>query len=231
MITAVKFSTATRIRCTTVVSFLAGLVLLSQVAFANVNPDIPRIDAPVTVDGNLSEAAWQQAAQISVPLRLYQTPVEPHDLSATAKVFWSERGLHVGVTVTDNVLLFAETTRQMAEHDSVEVWLGHFWIQVSPTPAGGTLKNVSFVREFPPLDLTIEAAAVAGENGYTVEILVPARTFTSTTGAELRSGSTFRLGLSVRDRDDANTRARGPLYYPARMGWNAPNSQALATLR
>ena len=193
--------------------------------------DLRRVDGPITLDGRIDEAAWEQATRIDVPVRLYQPAPDPENLSAEVRAFWNDAGLWVAAAITDDTLLFTDNVRDLGEYDSFSVWVNHFWIQASPAEGAPALLRYRYLQGFPPKPFEARAAAVKGESGYTVEVFVPAATVTEATGTAFGPGATIPLAFTVTDRDDPETRGRAILYFPARFGWNSPASMAQTTLR
>lgn len=188
-------------------------------------------DGEIILDGQLNEPVWQRATVIEIPLKLYETPRSSEDLSAVARVFWNDAGLYVAATVTDDTLLFPPNTRHMAEWDSFEVWVNHLWIQVSPSAEGDDmLLRYRYLKGFPARSFETQAAVSRHETGYTAEVFIPAATVAAATESRFERGATLPFAVGVTERDDPDQRGRAVLTFPARFGWNSPESMAAATL-
>lgn len=144
-----------------------------------------------------------------------QPPASREDLAGMAELRWSDAGLHLVVTVTDQYLdLPAAEETEWWERDSVEFWVGsrqyairggewgaNLWASGEPTEEAGA---------------AWERTAV----GYRAEAHLPPEALPG-----LTPGTRFPFAVGVNDSD--GTGRLRQLYYPG--GWQHSNPDTFAT--
>jgi len=215
----------------------AALLAIGAVASAQsglekskIELEIPVVQGSITVDGVLNENVWNNAAKISIPEILYTT-VDEADLSGEVLVFWNASGLFAGFRVTDDQLLFAGQRDNLWAFDSVSLWLNNLWIQVGLGDDGNPRAQLDVVAGFPRFESAYDVAISRSQNGYVVELFVPARVISNALGIDWVSGTTFAFAAGLADRDEGDRTASTPRYFPNWFGWNNLASMATATLK
>ena len=158
--------------------------------------DIPRIDAPVTIDGNLDEPVWRRAALLT-GFSVYQ-PVDnqPSPDSTEVLVWYSRDAIHFGIRAFEPhgpVSSSLADRDHIASDDHVELHLDTFGernralvfivnplgVQADGTKSegGGFIPgaNVSPGQNDLSADFQWESRGRLTEGGYEVEILIPFR--------------------------------------------------------
>ncbi|MEM7137158.1 MAG: carbohydrate-binding family 9-like protein [Myxococcota bacterium] len=208
--------------------------------------EVPKAKDPPRIDGALTDAAWRTAAQTGPFVNTLTG--EPASLVASAKLLWDEDYLYVGVEAVDATLrsVHRDTDDPLWEEDCVELMVappgsgaGYFEIEVSPR---GVVFDTRFDRPRAPapyghVGWTSDprvAVRLAGtlddfqaDEGYTVEIAIPWRSFGTPDRpvAAPAIGDRWRANFFVLDRsgDEQNAAAWsaplvGDFHVPARFG-------------
>ncbi len=213
--------------------FLAfGATALAQSGLqkSEVAVDIPSLQGSITVDGALSESVWSNALRIAIPEILY-TSVDPSDLSGDALIFWNASGLYVAFEVTDDDLQLAGERADLWAYDSASVWLDNLWIQVGLDQDGNSRARLDYLEGFPPFEADYDVAVVRSDNGYVVELFVPARVLEAALGSNWSAGAQYAFAVGLSDRDEGDRSSASPRYFPNWFGWNNVESMATATLK
>ncbi len=144
-----------------------------------------------------------------------EPPSDDRDLSATVELRWSDEGLHLAATVTDQQLhLPAPDEAEWWERDSVEFWIGAVQYAVRGGDWGANL----WCSRGP-----VEGARLAWErtgSGYKAEAHLP-----PTALPRLAPGTRFPFAVGVNDSDGAGRLRQ--LYYPG--GWQHSNTDTFVT--
>lgn len=202
----------------------------------------------IRIDGRLDEAGWQSTPSTNVFVNTVDGSAA--DLHASAKVLWNDEHLYVAFDVTNDSFLRNTLTGRDAhlwEQDAVEIMIdpdgdaqNYFELQVSPTAQVFDTRYDS--RRVPqPIghadwnaDVQAQVAARGTANddsddqGYTVEIAIPWRSFVGADGAALRApeaASSWRMNFYVMDTMREGQRSAGwsptlerDFHVPARFG-------------
>lgn len=194
---------------------------------------IPRVDAAITLDGNLGEAAWASAYRTNIPRRLLEQALSgTNEVSGEGRVFWNDEGLYVGIRVNDRRQFFAGDDNALREYDSVEVWLDTLWVQAGLTSKGQVRVTAVDMAFASLLGDEVTAAASRTSTGYTVELRISNAAAKAILGNELQPGSIIRLAFGISNRYKADEAAKARHYFPDRYTWNNPSeSFAVATLK
>lgn len=193
--------------------------------------DLAKVTDSISLDGKLSEDAWQQATAIDIPAKLGAPEKAKNDLSGQARFFWNDSALYIGIRVTDDKLFFTEKPKEMREYDSAEVWVDKLWIEAGPDKAGNPIVKLSQLGGFPPYKIDYQVGIAQSDTGYTIELAIPAQVLQDAVGEKLGEGETLKIAAGLKDRDDEKNAAKAPLYYPAIFGWNNVESMATARLK
>lgn len=147
---------------------------------------IPRTSAPIQLDGDLTDAAWQEAAVID---RFYETSpgdnVEPK-VRTVAYLTYDARYLYIGIRADDpnprsirapfvdrdgvigtddNIAIFLDTRND--KRSAIEIRVNPRGIQ-----ADGIFNDANFNEDFSP-DFFYDTAARIDEKGWTAEFRIP----------------------------------------------------------
>ncbi len=222
-------------RCTLTTFFVITLTLAlggvsSAQTQAEVSIDIPRLEGTVHADGILDENVWTNATRTELPLRLYQEADET-DLSGEALIFWNPAGVYVGARVTDDDLMLADESSDLAEFDSVAIWLNNLWIRAGLAHDESPRAQLDYLAGFHSFPVSFEVGIAKEDNGYTVELHIPSDVLEGALKVSWVAGTKigYAVGLSDRDQDDET--AKSLRYFPRWFGWNNTDSMAKATLR
>jgi hypothetical protein len=169
----------------------AGLATAQQPAAPNVPPPpapqmLKRTTAPITVDGDLSDAGWQQATVID---RFYETSpgdnTEPK-VRTVAWVTYDNRYFYIGVRADDprarNIRApFVDRDGVIGTDDNIAVFLdtrndkrSAIEIRVNPRgiQADGIFNDANFNEDFSP-DFYYDTAARIDDRGWSAEFRIP----------------------------------------------------------
>ena len=169
---------------------LAALLLLclASAAFAQAPPpmNVPRTEAPVTLDGVLDDAAWQSAAVID---KFYETsPGDniPAKVPTTAYITYDSRYFYIGIKADDpepakirapfvdrdgvigtddNIAIFLDTRND--KRSAIELRVNPRGIQ-----ADGIFNDANSNEDFSP-DFYYDTAAQITSTGWTAEFRIP----------------------------------------------------------
>lgn len=183
--------------------------------------DTPRLPGPIVIDGRGDD--WGVHG-----LRLDYLPMaepagawpDPVGFTAIAKIGWTTDGVVVLVHVRDDEATEAENDDELWTGDGVEAFLGFglddpraTQLIVSPgiDPAQKSLRSQTYLHgDDLPQDMPNPAAAVATEDGYTLEILMSWEAL----GVTPEVGETYTFQLLVNDLDGVFGRDQLG-WYPA----------------
>jgi len=183
-----------------------------------------RIDM-IVVDGNLTEASWQNAEPTSV-FTFWDGSVAPTSLQTTAKMLWDDEYLYIAFSARDPDVYatYAARDSRLWEQDNFEAFVtvpgttGYVELEGSPR---GTLWDGVFTNVFqgPGGNYTMATVQVAGrvngtlnnssdqDVGFTGEMRLPfADIYQGTPGGHPVNGTQLRLNLN-------------------RINWNTPATQ------
>jgi len=207
---------------------------------------VSRAAGAITLDGNLTEAAWATAVRTG-PLVNTMTGEAAGDTEAraTARLLWDDTNLYVGFEVTDQNVVDPSTNRDdhLWDNDAVEVMLdpngdgrNYFEFQVSPRnrlfdtrydtarqPAPfGHLDFNPGVRSGVQVRGTIDNPD-DNDNGYTAEIAIPwADVNQGLAHMPPVAGDSLRLNLFVMDKPKSGGQRAA--------AWSAPRRGDFHTL-
>ncbi|MEO0513905.1 MAG: sugar-binding protein [Planctomycetota bacterium] len=196
--------------------------------------DTPRLPRPIVIDGRGDD--WGVHG-----LRLDYLPMadpagawpDPVGFTAIAKVGWTADGVAVLVHVRDDEATEAKHDDQLWTADGVEAFLGFALTDsratqliVSPgiDPAHPALRSQSYVHGDLPENANNPAAAVATDDGYTVELLMTWEAL----GVTPEVGETYTFQLLVNDQDGEFGRDQLG-WYPAVD--SSSNRNSMQTIR
>jgi hypothetical protein len=194
---------------------------------------VPKVEAAITLDGNLGEAAWASAYRTNIPRRLLDDALSgTNEVSGEGRVFWNDDGLYFGIKVNDRRQYFVGDDGALREYDSVEVWLEKLWIQAGFTSKGQVKATVVDMGFTSLLEDEVTVAATKTSTGYTVEVHISNVAAKAILGQELRQGGVVRLAFGINNRYKADEAAKARHYFPDRYTWNNQSeSFAVATLK
>ncbi len=172
-----------------------ALVLFAWTALAQQPPapppapgpiTVPRINAPVTLDGDLSDAAWQQAAVID---HFYETsPGDniPAKVKTVAYLMYDERYFYIGILAEDPEpskirAPFVDRDAVIGTDDNIAVFLDtrndkRSALELRVNPRGiqgdGIYNDANQNEDFSP-DFFYDTAAKIGDKGWSAEYRIP----------------------------------------------------------
>jgi hypothetical protein len=148
-----RLATASRILFLQLIFLAVGGKFLTSLACAQSGASYTaerRIDT-IVIDGNLTEASWQNAAQTSV-FTFWDGSPAPVSLQTTAKMIWDDQYLYIGFMASDPDVYATYTARdsRLWEQDNFEVFVtvpgttGYVEVEGSPRGAiwDGVFTNV-----------------------------------------------------------------------------------------
>ncbi len=187
--------------------------------------DVPRAAAPPTIDGKLTDAAWERALVLTgvYPFGSTERRDEPE---TTWRLSWDADHLYLAFECQDTNLLAPELKRDapVFAHDCVELFLlprfetGVYWeLVIGP---GGSIYDALHVKyrdrwgRYGRPELDIEGLQVATrvrgtpndpsdtDEGYTVEVALPRAALPEYAHAPLAAGQTLHAMLVRLDKDN-----------------------------
>jgi hypothetical protein len=200
-----------------IVLLTAGVLLAPRVAVparAGADPNevaVPRVAAPLRIDGRLDDAAWRTAADLG-PL----TQREPREGTAPSertvvRLLVGEDALYVGVHCYDarpDAIVRTQMTRdaELAQDDSVEIVLDtfldhrngyYFQVNALGVQTDGLISNNNEPNK--EWDGIWHAAAAVAGDGWTVELAIPFKTLNFDPA---RSSWGFNLQRTIRRKQE-----------------------------
>jgi hypothetical protein len=174
--------------------------------------DVPRLTGAITVDGDLSDPAWQ-AVPWTPDLRRSLSTAAPRQRTR-AKLAWDDAALHVAFEVEDDEIRTPYTAddQPLYESEVVEVFLdanddGATYDEIELSPAdklfdarfaarrkGMDLAWASGTRHAVRLDGTLNAPADR-DRGWTAELAIPYAALSAVPQAPPRPGDRWRFNL------------------------------------
>lgn len=188
-------------------------------------PAIIRTDAPITVDGDLSEWAGL-GGQLEVDSSMVADATDvtdDSDLSLTAHLTYDDGWVYLGARVSDDVLVFERTGDAIWQNDSLEVWLG------GQQFAAALVDEAPYLHAFGGADTAdAEVAVVPGGasegGGYTVELAIPRAALEEALETSLGAGVSLPVAVGANDADEAGGERLGQIYFPEGWTWGEPDS-------
>jgi hypothetical protein len=202
----------------------------------------PRLN--VTVDGSFGE--WPNNwSTLSAIVHGRERWVDAADLGARLQLTWNSDGLYLAVEVMDDAYRPGPDGSDMWQGDALEI---NFDGQLAADYASPEISaddiqiGLSFGPDFQPArgyrwlpfdresTLTLPAVAVARQNGYSIEALIPWSAFDLPADA-VQPGATFGFNLAVNDNDsDKHSQQTVIASSPARTNHDNPTQWGTLTL-
>ena len=171
--------------------FALLLLLVAAVASADTPPppgpmNVPRTDAPITLDGDLSDAAWQHAAVID---KFYETSPSdniPAKIRTVAYVTYDKRYFYIGIRCDDPHpekirAPFVDRDAVIGTDDNIAVFLDtrndkRSALELRVNPRGiqgdGIFNDANQNEDFSP-DFFYDTAAKIDDKGWSAEYRIP----------------------------------------------------------
>lgn len=173
--------------------------------------EVRRVGRPVVVDGRLDE--WEGLKLVCTKMEHATGAREewygPEDCSFVWDVTYDDRGIWVGVKVSDEVVMGACGEREDA-HDEVVFMLRALdaskvgtsaWLSIALRPGQGT--NAWELCEGTPLPQGVEFAGVSESGGYGVEIGIP---YSALGVGSVSEWESMDVNVGVTDADSADAK-------------------------
>lgn len=165
------------------------LALLALLALPAAAIELPRVNAPVAIDGDLSDAAWQSAAKLEQFYEYQRGDNVAPPVPTTAYVMYDDRNLYIGIDCRDPEpskirAPFIDRDRVFGDQDNVAVILdargdGKVALQLRTNPRGiqaDAVNNDSQgTEDFSP-DFFYDTAAAITSTGWIAEYRIPLST-------------------------------------------------------
>ncbi|HEY4642437.1 MAG TPA: DUF5916 domain-containing protein, partial [Thermoanaerobaculia bacterium] len=163
------------------------LLLIAPVVRAANWPDRPTLHAvratsPITIDGDLSDAAWQSAPEFTDFTQHDPDDGKPSTLATSVRIVYDDKAIYFGVKMADDHLPTALRTRRdnfvNDDYLSINIDAQHDRLSgnaFTVTPAGEQLDTVLFndIGEDVSWDGVWESAITTGNDGWIAEIRIP----------------------------------------------------------
>jgi endo-1,4-beta-xylanase len=169
----------------------------------------------VTVDGDVTDAAWETAREIPVSIN------NGAKATATAKILWDEENLYVLATVNDSVL--NKDASDAWEQDSIEVFIDENNAKASSYQDDDKQYRINYenARSFNGkkcLDENVNSAAVVTADGYVIEAAF------KWTDIAPEVGTKVGFDIQINDANESGKRV-GYLNWADKTGngWSAPS--------
>ncbi|WP_199611539.1 carbohydrate binding family 9 domain-containing protein [Flocculibacter collagenilyticus] len=149
--------------------------------------DIPKINQPITMDGVLDEAHWQDALILSLDYVTWPDENVPAPLETTVYVYENGESLFVGFNAKDtspeNIRAFLRDRDNLWDDDSVGIKIDTYndhrlAYQFFVNPLGAQADSIEDAinkRESSAWDAIWDSEAKITASGYTVEVEIPLR--------------------------------------------------------
>src|SRR5947207_2309060 len=166
---------------------LFALLLIAPVIHAANWPDRPVLHAvhatsPITIDGDLSDAAWKTAPEFTDFTQHDPDDGKPTTLPTSVRIVYDDKAIYFGVTMADNHLPVALLTRRdnfvNDDYLSINIDAQHDRLSgnaFTVTPAGEQLDTVLYndIGEDVSWDGVWESAVKTGPAGWVAEVRIP----------------------------------------------------------
>jgi hypothetical protein len=171
-------------------SLIAGCLLSAVCCLARAEElTLPRANGPVTIDGDLSDAAWNNALVISKFYEYYKSDNTEPPMQTIARVMYDDRYFYVGVDCRDNDpskirAPLVERDHVFGDQDNLAVIIdargeGKVALELRVNPSGvqadALLNDASGSEDFSP-DFFYDTATKITSTGWIAEYRIPLST-------------------------------------------------------